>query len=164
MSFQVNKIQPIKSKGFDIGLFFYRYRYLFYVLGFLVLLYLVYRRFFANVPKPSGQNTDTPVIKEPTKNATISDHQARAYAEQLFDAMAGFGTDEEVIYSVLKGKSLHDYNKIYNAFGLRSYIRLTGERSAGILGVDHSLTEWIIFELDLEELKKLKSINPALPF
>lgn len=53
---------------------------------------------------------------------TITDAVANNYANQLYNAMDGTGTDEDTIYAVLqKLQKKDDFRKVYNAFGRKSY-------------------------------------------
>lgn len=53
--------------------------------------------------------------------ASISDSQAKVYANQLFDSMNGYGTDEDTIKGVFEKITPDDFKKVYNAFGRKPY-------------------------------------------
>ncbi len=53
--------------------------------------------------------------------STISESQARVYANQLFDAMNGYGTDEDTIRGVFEKLSPEDFKKVYNEYGRKMY-------------------------------------------
>lgn len=65
------------------------------------------------------------VIKNvyPTNGATITNEQAKAYAQRLFLAMEDYGTDEDSIDEVYYLLVDNPYNirMVYNAFGLKDY-------------------------------------------
>lgn len=78
---------------------------------------------------------------------TITDSLANNYANQLYNAMDGTGTDEDTIYAILeKLQKKDDFRKVYNSFGRRSYFF---EGSPTLLGSswlfgynDLDLVEW----------------------
>ncbi|CEN51909.1 hypothetical protein [Capnocytophaga canis] len=128
----------------------------------LVLCYFVYKRFVNKPVKPKGSDKD--VITRDVSGASISDEQAKTSAELLFKAMNYVGgTDEAVIFRILKDLSASDYNKIYNAFGIRYYNTLFGESTLSYFGKPFDLNLWIAHELSHDELLDLKRINPNLP-
>lgn len=58
-----------------------------------------------------------------TTKSTISDSVANTYANQLYGAMKSPGTDEDIIYQILKKlQNANDFRKVYNAFGKKSYV------------------------------------------
>jgi hypothetical protein len=75
---------------------------------------------------------------------TISDTQAKNYAENLFQAFNyTYGTDKGVIDGVFSKLNPEDFKKVYNAYGRRSYSGITG-------GTPSVLTYWFNSEnLDL---------------
>lgn len=92
------------------------------------ILYKVYQG-VNNFIKPAGDNhikgTGQGLIR---KNLTITEAQAKNYAQQLLDAMNQndcwlcYGTDEKAILSVFKKiKNRDDFLLIYNAFGRKDY-------------------------------------------
>ncbi len=95
-----------------------------------------------------------------TVGSTITDEGAQNIASSLFSAMADLGTDEDLIYSSLKGLSKADFAKVYNAFGFKPYLPHLGMEDE-YFGTDYDLVSWLTFELSASELEKLKS---ELPF
>ncbi len=94
--------------------------------------------------------------------ATISDEVAQNIASALFSAMADIGTDEDLIFSSLRGLSKADFAKVYNAFGLKCYEPTTGQFDPlGVIGFDMDLVAWLTSELSASELERLKR---ELPF
>ncbi len=87
-----------------------------------------------------------------TFGATITETQAKSYADSLYIYMADNGTEEEDVYSVLsKLKNQKDFNKVYNAFGKRLYIPFAGEGN-GLFGNYYDLIFWLNNEfLDREK-------------
>lgn len=87
---------------------------------------------------------------------TITQNQAKNYAEQLFNAMKlrglTTGTDKAIIRQIFTKLNSDDFKMVYNAFGRRSY---DGNGSPsyiyGWLGIydDLDLVEWLNKELDV---------------
>lgn len=109
---------------------------------------------------------DTPFIEaevDKTK-ATITDAIANTYANQLYNAMDGTGTDEDTIYAVLeKLQKKDDFRKVYNFFGRRSYYF---EGSPTLLGSswlfgynDLDLVEWLRKEVGWSNLRTYNLIS-----
>lgn len=143
-------------------------RYRFVILGIVVLLVIwrIYVFFFPKKSeplKPAGSK-HLDVTPENTDGSSMSDSLALSKAEQLFKAMNYiFGTDEDVIFSILGDISRADYNKIYNAFGIRYYNNVLGESTIPLFGLPYTLTDWLVHDLSPKELSELKKLNPKLP-
>lgn len=148
--------------GFDYKAFFEEHKSIIYFIVIGLVLIFLYRRFVKGVqtPQPPGDLVNIPVEKEPDSKAGITEQEARAYAERLYEAMKNWGTDEEAIYKILQPLTLHDYNRVYNVFGKRKYF---GGSEAAFLGENLSLTEWLIQELSDDEIIHLKKLNRNLP-
>lgn len=135
----------------------------------LIILWFVrfwLRKLFSSRTEPilPQGSKDYEVKQKDVRGAVISEAEANTKAEQLFQAMNVFsGTDEEVIYNILRGVSKVDYNMIYNSFGLRYYNTILGEGSPSWLGSLMDLNMWLVHELTTKELEELKRINPQLP-
>lgn len=85
---------------------------------------------------------------------TISDAQAKNYAENLFQAFNyTFGTDKGVIENVFSKLNPEDFKKVYNAYGKRSYSALTG-------GTPSPLTYWF----NMENIDLISWLNYELGF
>lgn len=126
------------------------------VLGALVLASSRFNEWFANF---SGVSSKT------TGGATIEDNIAERYAEQLYNAMAGMGTDEGAIDSVFRKLSNRaDYNKVYNAFGKRQYSQTFGNVGDPVSSSRYDLTQWLAYELTTEERERLIENNPNINF
>jgi hypothetical protein len=94
--------------------------------------------------KSVGAKEFTPVKVDATKS-TISNEEANNFANQLFNAMDNYGTNEDVIYDILnKLQKKDDFRKVYNAFGRKSYyIDGSPTISAYIFGYNNlDLIEW----------------------
>lgn len=75
---------------------------------------------------------------------TLSDITARMYAEKLYVAMKGLGTDEEAIYEVFRNMlSRADVYFLIRSFGIKD---------------GQSLPAWIASELNAKERSKLNEI------
>ena len=99
--------------------------------------------------KSVGAKEFAPVQIDVTR-ATISDAIANNYANQLFNAMKDYGTDNDVIYEILeKLQNKEDFRKVYNSFGKKSYY-VYGEPtvSAYVFGYSNlDLIEWLNKEI-----------------
>jgi hypothetical protein len=85
---------------------------------------------------------------------TISDAQAKNYAENLFQAFNyTYGTDKGIIDSVFSRINPEDFKKVYNAYGKRSYSAITG-------GTPSPLT----FFWNMENLDLIAWLNAELGF
>ena len=83
----------------------------------VILAYIAYRK----VRAMFGENLLTNVY--PTGGATITQEQAKAYAQRLYVAMEDFGTDEDAIDEIYSLLASNPYNirMVYNAFGNKDY-------------------------------------------
>lgn len=74
------------------------------------------------------------------------------FAERLFDAMSGPGTDEDTVYSILKRlNNKSDWNKLIQSFGVR-------ETDAWYSSWEGNLMEWLVDELDSSEQEEVRTI------
>jgi hypothetical protein len=79
-----------------------------------------------------------------TSNVSISSSMMRQYADRLYTAMKGIGTDEDTIYDVFGNFSTTDeVLQLIKVFGTRD---------------DMTLPQWIVDELTTKERKKLNTI------
>ena len=79
-----------------------------------------------------------------TSNVSISSSMMRQYADRLYTAMKGLGTDEDTIYDVFGNFSTTDeVLQLIKVFGTRD---------------DMTLPQWIVDELTTKERKKLNTI------
>ncbi len=94
---------------------------------------------------------DTVIQKE---NLSITTSDAALYANTLYGAMLGFGTDEKTIYSTLdKITTKDDMLLVIKSFGMKQY--LWGTRAA-LIGQDYNLVGWLRFELSDSEIAQIK--------
>lgn len=78
------------------------------------------------------------------KKPSYPDSYYATFADQLYAAMDGWGTDEESIYNVMyKIKNDVDYMKLVEAFGVRD---------------SESLSEWISGDCNTKEINEINSI------
>lgn len=95
----------------------------------------------------------------PSGGTTIGTGKAAEIADALQNAMDNdgwaFGTQEQVMFNLLKGLTGADLNKVFIAFGKRKYF-WTG--SSEIFGSDKNLFEWFASELGTSDLTKMKQI------
>lgn len=79
-----------------------------------------------------------------TSNVSISSSMMRQYADRLYTAMKGMGTDEDTIYDVFGNFTTTDeVLQLIKVFGTRD---------------DMTLPQWIVDELTTKERKKLNTI------
>jgi len=119
-------------------------------IAIVVLGYSVIRKLQGGIgsflkDKSVGAKEFVPVQVDIAKS-TISDAIANNYANQLFNAMDGFGTNSDAIYDILnKLQQKEDFRKVYNSFGRKSYyIDGSPTVSAYIFGYNNlDLIEWL---------------------
>lgn len=110
----------------------------------LVLLFLWLRK------KLKKDVTSTIVVNE--ANLTLPKTNYTLYANQLYTAMNGVGTDEETIYRVLgQLQSADDWYQLVKAFG-------TKKASSWLSSFEGTLYDWLSDELNAKEMKKVNGI------
>jgi len=135
------------------------------VVGFILGVYIIYRlvkgvnQASDNQPyREEEQNTANELVKlnqNPQTRQKLTNSMASAYANKLFQAMDGIGTDEQAIYSVFyKLQNDADFLAIQNAFGTRTI----GSGSYFVADVKGTLIACLSSELDADEVKKVNSI------
>ena len=103
-------------------------------------------KLFKNLSKKGSliQTKEDILILQQTQKQSYLDSQYTAYADVLFTAMDGFGTDEDAIFRVFTAmKNDLDIAKLINAYGLRK---------------DESLAEWLQGDLSSSDMAKLNKI------
>ena len=131
--------------------------------------YLLYKTFSgihnvaADISKPdqdagSSQSTN-PSSNTVPSGATITPNQAQIAASHLLNAMNRFGTDTQLIYNVLRGKTPVDYALIHQAFGEERY---TGVAKGPWPNPYRNLNYWLQSELDQNEWNELKRLMPGV--
>jgi hypothetical protein len=107
-----------------------------------MLLYFGVKRLKKDNKEKSYQKEIDQQIKP--ANLTFTELEYKSMADMLYTAMKGWGTDEDMIYSVFaKLKTEDDYLKLRSAFGIRE---------------NEKLEQWIIGEMNASERKKLNDI------
>lgn len=110
----------------------------------LVLLFLWLRK------KLKKDVTSTIVVNE--ANLTLPKTNYTLYANQLYTAMNGVGTDEKTIYRVLgQLQSADDWYQLVKAFG-------TKKASSWLSSFEGTLYDWLSDELNAKEMKKVNGI------
>ena len=130
-----------------------------WIIGVLLLAF----RFFLVRSKDFGDSE----IEEPRDegNSGMDNSTAKSYADELEAAMETFdGQDEKRIFELLSDLTLSDFNKVFNAFGLKYYSQTFGEGGVPVLTDKLDLIGWLRSELTVDELADLKALNPVLPF
>ena len=135
------------------------------VVGFAVGIYLVYRlikgvnKFQEDIPfqseEQSTANELAKLNKNPYTRQKLTESQAKSYANKLFQAMDGLGTDEQSIYSVFyKLQNDADFLAIQNAFGTKTI----SSGSYFVSDVRGTMVPCLSSELDIDELKRVNDI------
>ena len=138
------------------------------VVGLAVGIYIVYRlvkgasQFAQDQPfRSEEQQTANELQKlnqNPYTKQKLSDAQAKSYANKLFQAMKGLGTDEQQIYSVFyKLQNNADFLAIQNAFGTKT----VNSGNYFIPDVRGTMVTCLSSELDIDETKKVNDILKA---
>ena len=97
-------------------------------------------------------SVDKMVIEKQKLSISVSD--AALFANNLYNAMLDFGTEEEIIFSTLaKINTRDDMLLVIKTFGMKQY--LWGGRAA-FLGQDYNLIGWLRFELSKSDIAKIK--------
>lgn len=94
-------------------------------------------------------------LKPLSSDNVVSDGGAISIANELYEAMAGAGTDEYVInlkYSYLRNSS-ESLLKVYNAFGYKPYSYF-GSPSLWFSGEQKDLKGWLMAELSESKYKE----------
>lgn len=81
------------------------------------------------------------VSKIDTSNAQIADELAGIYANQLYLAMSGFGTDENVITRIFSTIDSEDFKLIYKKYDIKPYLWLGS--APELLGYPYDLVKWL---------------------
>lgn len=125
-----------------------------------IILFIVLRKLVKKIIPTKTQKESKEVIEsyESEKQswqqkgevASYTDSQYKAFADKLYKAMDGFGTNEPAIYDVFEQlKNNIDHNNLVIAFGVR------GE---GWISDGHTLAEYITDDLGQEEIKRINQI------
>lgn len=94
------------------------------------------------------------------EGSTINDSQADNISNGLFVSMNRYGTDEDKIFSLLKGIKKPDFNKVSNFFGNKPYSMEFGMVGTPYIDSEISLLGWLNAELNEDEMAQLKILAP----
>lgn len=115
------------------------------IMAFAVVLLFLWLRKKLKKDVTSTIEVNEANLTQPKTNYTL-------YANQLYTAMNGLGTDEETIYRVLGHlQTADDWNQLVKAFG-------TKKASSWLSGFEGTLYDWLSDELDTKEMKKVNEI------
>jgi len=111
------------------------------VLGLGAIGYGIYKLTGAAADKKKARKEEYP--RDETKDSNIDEAAASRIAETVYTAMAGWGTNEEVIFAQFLQPNAAAIKLIYNAFGSKD-----GE----------NMYQWFIGDLDQEDLQILREL------
>ena len=97
--------------------------------------------------------------------ATISGEQAKTIAETMYRAMVStaWGTNEALVYSQLeKLNNQADFNKVYNAFGLRQYSYFWGNQGDPLSSGNRDLIQIMTNEFTQSEQDYIRTTFPNI--
>lgn len=86
--------------------------------------------------------------------ANVSDAQAEAKAEAIFQAMYGWSADVDIVAEQLSGLNYNGWIKVYNAFGKR--------RGAIPGSSEMTLVEWLNDQFSGSDMETLQFILPGV--
>lgn len=135
------------------------------LVGFALGVYIVYRlvkgasRFQDDAPFRSEEQSTADELaklnKNPYTRQKISESSAKSYANKIYQAMSGLGTDEQQIYSVFyKLQNNADFLAVQNAFGTKTI----DSGSYFVADVRGTMVTCLSSELDIDETKKINDI------
>ena len=111
-----------------------------------VIIYYVVNKFTKRFVK-LGYNTNLAA-------ANISDGQASAKANAIYEAMYGPGANMELVASQIRGLNYNGWIKVYNAFGQKA--------GANPFGDDLNLSEWLVDQFSTEDIAQLRFVLPGV--
>lgn len=121
-------------------------KYWLYIVGGLGIIVL-YKKIFV------GNKVNHITTQYDLLGVSISKNQALAYAQRLYTAMEGVGTETDVldtIYNILKNNP-NDVKAVYNAFGTKNY-GLFGSPQWWVSNTSGDLKDWLKWELSGKRL------------
>jgi hypothetical protein len=126
---------------------------------FLILFFGVFRKLIGGVLgvagiNPGGSDPSDKLLdglEANKKNFTKNPDYYRQVAAQTLDAMQGFGTDEETLFSVVKGLNKDELTQVFIEFGEPFTLGLSGTFYA-------NLARWYKDELSASDYNKMKII------
>jgi len=117
-------------------------------LAVIVLVWIIYRRF-----RKTDERKDTLDADIKTDKLTHLESYYFVLADKIQTAAEGFGTDEELIYSVMQQmKTDSDVLQLIKAFGKRSFLNGFG------VAWKATLTEVLNYELSAKKLARVNEI------
>jgi hypothetical protein len=84
--------------------------------------------------------------------SNITDNQAKAKADTIYEAMLGFGNGFEIVKNAIAGLNYNAWIKLYNSFGSRQGSIPFSEKM--------TLTEWFNDQFSVSELEQLRFLVP----
>ena len=106
----------------------------------IIIIIVIIKIFKKSFKKLSVENTYINM-----NNVTVSEQDIVTYANELYLAMKGIGTNEQKIYDIFsKLNTKDDYNYLFKTFAVKD---------------GKTLKEWIYSELDGNELARLNEIT-----
>jgi hypothetical protein len=95
--------------------------------------------------------------KDGSTTSNISASNAANIATSQFDAMQGFGTNENILFNSLNGLNGKALQLVYQKFGLKPYL-IAGYFPAWATGTNLDLFSWYRNELDTNELIQMRQV------
>ena len=122
-----------------------------WILILIVVSFGIYKLIRFVIDKISEYNA-TSGFNVQKENLTFSMSEYNSMANQLFNAMDGAGTNEDIIFSIFnKIETKDDYNQLIKSFGVRSSTSFMSSFSGDLL-------TWLSDELSSSDVKKLNNI------
>ena len=122
-----------------------------WIIVFILVCFGIYKLFGFIKDKISEYNATSGFAVQ-RNNLSYSISEFTSMANQLFNAMDGAGTNEDIIFSVFnKIQTKDDYNQLIKSFGVRSSTSWTSSFSGDLLA-------WLSDELSSSDVKKLNNI------
>ena len=89
-----------------------------YLLFFGAIIFIV-AKIYNYVTKDRDTSVDTQQAL--VLRSTLTNTEAKNIANQLFNSMNQFGTDEQMLFRALQNLTRFDFEKVYKMFGKKSY-------------------------------------------
>jgi hypothetical protein len=106
--------------------------------------YVAYRLYTDRFKKASYNNN--------WPDANVTDAQAQAKADAIYNAMYGYGANAQVVAEQLIGLNYNGWIKVYNAFGKR--------QPWNPIADEMTLVEWFADQFDEEDMILIRSALP----
>lgn len=114
------------------------------IIAVAIVAYLIYK-WIKNSDENAWLRKQSRLIDKDELSYPTTDYQN--YANRLYVAMKGLGTDENAIYAVFNAMdNVSDVRQLVAAFGLQK---------------DKTLSQWLLSELSAKDLQKVNSILKA---